>query len=112
MNPSPSTAIYDKPYYTPFYASYAQVCINASPEWLNLSVLADPGETYYPGFIGADLILMFPSDYGGSGLSDSGNVGVIWNASALVSSSSSSESPGIIEWTVFPSTGLLLAGQR
>lgn len=86
--------------------------------------MAPPEITFYPDLIKGELVLELASDSSSSSASSpeessgtpigssndrdtSGGVGVVWNASTVVV-----ESEANIEWTIFPSNGFLLPGQR
>ena len=113
-----------------------EMCIRGDPQSLHLTVDAQPATTFYPnvleGYLHLSLDLVSGSDAAGvnanSSTSDSGAVrrssgsqstrtGVVWNASALAVVSQKEEGATEeremeMEWTIFPSTGLLLPGQR
>lgn len=111
------------------------MCIRGDPQSLHLMVDAQPATTFYPnvleGYLHLSLDLVSGSDTGinaNSSTSDSGAVprlsgsqstrtGVVWNASALAVVSQKEEGATEeremeMDWTISPSTGLLLPGQR
>lgn len=67
-----------------------------------------PGPTIHPALLEADLILSHdtPPTVGGSGTEDAEGLSgsVLWNVEALQLDT--------MDWTIFPSTGLLLRGER
>lgn len=83
-------------------------------------MLSEPDKAYSPNMLEGALLLTLNDDEtvtttssaGGSGVVVSGGGGteggVIWNVSALPFPSGE----GLMDWTVFPSTGLLLPGER
>ena len=97
---------------------------------LNLSqIVTPPTETFFPGLLEGDLLLSYESvasstaasgissgsGSGGGGdgagseeglLYGSGEGGVVWSVDATVSNAA------MMTWTVFPSTGLLLPGEK
>ncbi|CBJ26637.1 adhesin-like protein [Ectocarpus siliculosus] len=99
--------------------SPSETCVTGDPGLLSLTVLSEPADAVYPTMLDGDLLLTLNDDEtvttsssaGGSGVALSAGAGteggVIWNVSALVLSSEE----GLMEWTVFPSTGLLLPGR-
>ncbi|CAM9271368.1 unnamed protein product, partial [Ectocarpus sp. 8 AP-2014] len=100
--------------------SPSETCVTGDPGLLNLTVLSGPADAVFPIMLDGELLLALNDDEtatssssaGGSGVVVSGGGrtegGVIWNVSALLMSSEE----GLMEWTVFPSTGLLLPGRN
>lgn len=104
-----------------------QVCAGGGVDALTLSSIEQPDATFYPNLLEGDLLLSLapssPSDTT-SGTEDqsttaaskscSGTAGrVAWRVSGLWSSPSDSISTQEQDdWTVFPSTGLLLPGEK
>lgn len=97
-----------------------QTCVNGDADALILTAISQPDITFYPSLLEGDLMLSLksttsttptsfqeeePSTSGGS-VAIVGNTadGVVWNVSAF--------STELMDWTVFPSTGLLLPGER
>lgn len=101
--------------------------MNGDAAALNLSQVATPpAEILFPGLLEGDLLLSYGSvapsaaasgissssgsggDEAGSeeGLYGSSEGGVVWSVDATVSNAS------MMTWTVFPSTGLLLPGEK
>ncbi|CAN0005479.1 unnamed protein product [Ectocarpus fasciculatus] len=103
--------------------SPSETCVTADPGLLNLTVLSTPIGAVFPTMLDGALLLTLNDDgtvttttttsAGGPEVVVSGGAGgteggVIWNVSALPISSGD----GSMEWTVFPSTGLLLPGRN
>ncbi|CAM9140361.1 unnamed protein product [Ectocarpus sp. 12 AP-2014] len=100
--------------------SPSDTCVTGDPGLLNLMVLSEPVDAVFPTKLDGELLLALSDDEttttsssaGGSGVVVSGGGGTegggIWNVSALLLSSEE----GLMEWTVFPSTGLLLPGRN
>ncbi|CBJ33868.1 probable extracellular nuclease (ISS) [Ectocarpus siliculosus] len=99
--------------------SPSETCVTGDPGLLSLTVLSEPADAVFPTMLDGELLLTLNDDEtvttsssaGGSGVALSAGAGteggVIWNVSALLLSSEE----GLMEWTVFPSTGLLLPGR-
>lgn len=94
-----------------------QVCLSSELDSLELTSSSDPSNaTYDPDYIMEDFVLSFRASSNSSTTSSSSwdgdegpavaGDGVLWNASAHPSSVTG------IEWTVFPSNGILLPGDR
>lgn len=65
-----------------------------------------PGPTIHPALLEADLILSHDSTGSGSGIEDAEGLSerILWNVEALKLDT--------MNWTIFPSTGILLPGER
>lgn len=103
-----------------------QACMDGDIESLNLVVETEPGQDdvtgiptpiILPDLPEGNLLLSLGSDAaldtsssGASG--ERGTSGVMWTVSASSVSSSEELDKGVMDWTVFPSTGMLLPGQR
>lgn len=92
---------------------------------LNLTLETNPGVTFYPQLVEADILLSYstsarqaelPSTSSASALSSSnssgsddfveeGDGGLVWSVEAL-------QTTTLFEWTIFPSKGLLYPGER
>lgn len=102
---------------TPFFAlppcrpARQQTCLDSQADRLSLSVVSSPEITFSPDLLVGNLLLELLSDdsqttsANASTTDGMDETGVMWNVSALSSGTSSA-------WTIFPSTGLLLPGQR
>ena len=95
-----------------FPAQRQERCVSGDATELALTVKTEPGETFFPGLVEGDVLLSFtPIDsqaQSSSSASSSGNgtgSGLVWTVQAV-------ETTNLMVWTVFPSTGLLLPGQR
>lgn len=110
-----------------------QRCVSADATALNLTQKAQPEITYFPELLEGALLLSYASaatsssakrglitssssGSGSGGDGETGNEegsyggggegGVVWSLEASVSN------PTMMNWTIFPSTGLLLPGQK
>lgn len=90
---------------------------------LNLATYTEPGEPIYAEPLEAFILPDTPEKYlllslgnDGASISTSGGAsdkgGVMWTVSISSVSSSEQLEEGVMDWTVFPSTGMLLPGQR
>lgn len=103
-----------------------QICLDGDVETLNLALEAEPGQPPDDGcpepFIfpatperrillssGNNAALKVASSGAGG---ERGNGGVMWTASASSAFASKGLEEGLLDWTVFPSTGMLLPGHR
>lgn len=109
--------------------------MSGDPELLSLRATSTPTDTFFPDMLQGDLLLTLNAADDaamttGGGVSTSSGVvtagggsmggtvgsegGVVWNVSALplLLSSSDVAAGATMEWTVFPSTGLLRPGER
>lgn len=85
-----------------------KTCLGGSAEGLSLSVRSHPDTTIHPSLLQAELLLELTSVEALTATNSAGGLegkAVMWNASALASNL-------LPPWTIFPSTGLLLPGQR
>ncbi|CAM9462085.1 unnamed protein product, partial [Ectocarpus sp. 12 AP-2014] len=99
--------------------SPSETCVTGDPGLLNLTVLSTPVDAVFPTMLDGELLVTLNDDETVTTTSSAGDTGVsvswgagteggvIWNVSALPFSSGE----GSMEWTVFPSTGLLLPGR-
>lgn len=101
----------------------AQTCVGTNVDALNLGVLSNPREIFHPELVEGDLTLASIVDSNRSIVQASNGVGgctsgsagdlcsdwtgaLVWNVSTL------EQSLEMIDWTIFPSNGLLLPGHR
>lgn len=100
-----------------------QTCIGTEAETLGLSVIEPTNVTYSPSLISGELLLSFGTVASSTGEADDAGAstsyeeekgvrvsesgGVIWNASLAIEPYTDQ-----INWTVFPSIGLLAPGNR
>lgn len=112
--------------------STRQTCLAGELDSLHLTTEAEPATTFYPTMVEGYLVVSLGTtlapavaatantsdgvardafDEGGGG---STAAGVVWNvsASSLLVNGEERLGEGLMDWTVFPSTGLLLPGQR
>lgn len=91
------------------------MCVGAELGGVDLRVVAHPTTTFYPDLLEGQLNLsLAPSDASVSSsstaeVSDARNGtedGLLWKAA------SSPQVEGLVDWTIFPSSGLLLSGER
>ncbi|CAM9095530.1 unnamed protein product, partial [Laminaria digitata] len=99
-----------------------QRCVNGDAAALNLTTQNEPGTMFFPEMLEGDLLLSHvahsitntSSSSGGDGdgsgdvTHGGGQFGVVWSVAAPKSSVSGTS---MMDWTVFPSTGLLLPGE-
>lgn len=86
-----------------------KTCVSDDTNALTLAVLSEPDTTFFPNLLEGELLLSHPGVEDDEGTTNSGgwDGGVIWNASAI---STGTGTP--MTWTVFPSSGLILPGER
>lgn len=90
------------------------MCVSSNADVLSLEVGITAEDTYYPNLIKTELTLELInlnflstfSTHDSTEGSGSSILCVVWNASAVA------ESTEMVEWTMFPSAGLLLPGRK
>lgn len=88
---------------------------------LSLAKVAEPVTTFFPDMLEGSLVLSLDPAASSSAatngvgtVGDGSSGGVIWKVSSASFSSPEGEElgVGVMDWTVFPSAGLLLPGRR
>lgn len=93
-----------------FFMQVVQICVGAEAEHVQLNEVIAPETEFYPQYIKADLKLESISIY--DELNVTSSIGSITDSEGSIVWGASVESELAIDWTLLPSTGQLLPGQR